>query len=195
MYFYPNQPGAGRGSETAHGVFCFKTFLMTYPNFMKVGDFSRNLFGTNILNFLLLLFFSNSNWCQHFFTTSYNFLCTLFVGIINISLAILAVFESRGFRKSFYDFCNNTFPIDAVTINFSESFQQLKNRIAVLSWNNNVNKRVFQKTFFWRNLRLSRSIFQWKESCSNRSLTWIQRKCFISSHLEIRSVSNTFTTI
>ena len=131
---------------------------MTYTNFMKVCDFSKNLFGMNILNFFFLLF-SNSTWCQHFFTTSCNFLCALFVGIINISLAILAVFESRGFRKSFYDFCNNTFPIDAVTVNFSESFQQLKNRIAVLSWNNNVNKRVFQRTFFWRNLRLKQVNF------------------------------------
>ena len=38
------------------------------------------------------------------------------VGIINIFLAILVVFEYRGFRKNFIHFSANTFPISTVVI-------------------------------------------------------------------------------
>ena len=38
------------------------------------------------------------------------------VGIINLFLAILVVFEYRGFRKNFIHFSANTFPISTVVI-------------------------------------------------------------------------------
>ena len=41
------------------------------------------------------------------------------VGIVNVSLAILVEYESRGFRKETYiDFTNNAIPIDTVITNF-----------------------------------------------------------------------------
>ena len=43
--------------------------------------------------------------------------CILSVGIMNICLTILVVFESREFRKSYIHFSNNFFPIGTVFIN------------------------------------------------------------------------------
>ena len=41
------------------------------------------------------------------------------VGIVNVSLAILVKYESKGFRKETYiDFTNNAIPIDTVITNF-----------------------------------------------------------------------------
>ena len=41
------------------------------------------------------------------------------VGIMYVSLAILVVYESRGFRKKTYiDFSSNTFPTNTVITNF-----------------------------------------------------------------------------
>ena len=56
-----------------------------------------SLSGINILKF----YFQNSNWslqCQHFFTT----FAMSSVGIMNIFLTILVVFESRRFAKNLY---------------------------------------------------------------------------------------------
>ena len=36
---------------------------------------------------------------------------------MNISLTILVVLESRRFKKTFFDFSNNTFPIERSIIN------------------------------------------------------------------------------
>ena len=59
-----------------------------------------------------------------FFTTRCYFLCMSSVGIMNMSLKILVVFESREFRKTYIDFSNitnftqiNTFPIESYIIN------------------------------------------------------------------------------
>ena len=59
----------GRRETLPAGIFCIY-FLVTHPNFMKLGNFSYNLSGINILIF----FFQNSDWFQqweHFFRTRY----------------------------------------------------------------------------------------------------------------------------
>ena len=66
-------------------------FLVTHSNFMEFGDFSYNFSGINILEFFL----QNSNWFLLVLSVSP-------VGIMNISLAILVVFESTRFRKNLY---------------------------------------------------------------------------------------------
>ena len=78
-------------------------FLVTHLKFMKFCGFFKNLSGINILIFFFF-FFQNSNCflqCQHFFMSRCYFFCMSSVEIVNISLTILVVFESRRFRKSF----------------------------------------------------------------------------------------------
>ena len=48
------------------------------------------------------------------------FLCMLSVGIMHTSLAMLIVFESRGFRKTCIQFSNNTFPIGTVIMSLGK---------------------------------------------------------------------------
>ena len=55
--------------------------------------------------------------CQYLFMIRCYFFCISSVGIINISMTILFVFQFRRFRKTFIDFCNNTFPIETGIIN------------------------------------------------------------------------------
>ena len=45
--------------------------------------------------------------------------------IMNMSFAILVVFESRGLEKTYIYFSNNTFPIDAVIINLGNYIWQI----------------------------------------------------------------------
>ena len=84
-------------------------FLVTHPNFIKFGDFSKNLSG---INFLIFFFKIRTGFCS--VSTFHNqvlFFCTSPVEKMNISLIMcisftvnisLTVFEFRRFRKSFY---------------------------------------------------------------------------------------------
>ena len=54
--------------------------------------------------------------CQDFLTTRGYFLYMSSVGMMNITLAILVVFESRGLRKSYIHFSNNTISVSTVII-------------------------------------------------------------------------------
>ena len=77
---------------------------------MDFGDFSWNLSGINILIFFskFELLFAVSG----LFHNQMLFSFTSTVGIINISLTILVVFEYKRFRKTFIDFSNNIFQIE-----------------------------------------------------------------------------------
>ena len=85
------------GGETIPWYILFYNFLVTHPNFMKFGDFYQNLSGIDILDF----FFSKFEpvFAVGFSWPSVIILCMSSVGIMVIALAILVIFESRGFRK------------------------------------------------------------------------------------------------
>ena len=105
---YPNQPGGGGGQG---GYFA----LHLVSNSSK--SHAKNLSGINIL-----IFFFKWNWflqCQHFFTTKCYFFCVSSVGIMNIFLTILVLFESKRFAKktSIDFFFNNTFLIGKISVN------------------------------------------------------------------------------
>ena len=78
--------------------------------------FRGNLSWINILNFFFKIWtgFCNVNI---FLRPNVIFYCMSSVGKMNISLTILVLFESRRFRKNFFDFSNNTFPIQTGIIN------------------------------------------------------------------------------
>ena len=71
-----------------------------YTSMMKLVTFPKIYLGL-----IFWVFFSKLKLvlqCQHFFTTRCYFLCMSSVGIMNISLVILVVFEFRDFRKILY---------------------------------------------------------------------------------------------
>ena len=83
---------------------------------MKSGDFSLNLSGINILDY----FFKISTGfgvmaVPALFHDQVLSLCMSSVTIVNISFAVLVVFESTGFRKNLYKtYIKLIFPIDTV---------------------------------------------------------------------------------
>ena len=103
-----NQPGRGAKDPLqppcptlpSHGIF---NFLVLHLYFMKnkyVMTFCKIYLGL-----ILWIFFQNLNWflqCHHFFTTWCYFLCMSSVGITNITLKTLVIFEPRRFRKNLY---------------------------------------------------------------------------------------------
>ena len=114
----PNTPG--RGGRNAPWYIFFYNFLVIHPNFVRVGDFSKIYLG---LIFWVLLFFkirTDFLQGQHFFTNRCYFFCVSSVGIMIVSLAILVVFQSTGFRKNLYHFSNKIFPIDTVITKYEE---------------------------------------------------------------------------
>ena len=91
--------------------------LQFFSNSSKFHATFLNLSGNNILDF-----FQNSKCllqCQRFHNQALFFVRTSSIKKMNISLAILVVFESRGFEKIYSHFPNKTFPISSVIINLS----------------------------------------------------------------------------
>ena len=90
----------GNGLKHPPGIFCFITFY-------ELTQISWNLvtFPKIYLALVFWIFFQHSNWFlqhKHFFTTRCYFLCMSSVRIMNISLAVLVVFESRWYRENLF---------------------------------------------------------------------------------------------
>ena len=84
---------------------------------MKFGDFPKIY-----LELILWIFFSKHE--LDFTVPAISFFFISSVGIMNISLAILVVFESRGFRKNF-SLLNDTFSTDTVIINLGNYIRRI----------------------------------------------------------------------
>ena len=93
-------------------IYFVSYFLVTHPNFMKLGTFPKIYLG---LIFCLFFFFQNSNWFlqyQHFFTTRCYF---LYVFCWKNEYILHDI--SRIWVKKVNDFSNDTLPIDTGIIN------------------------------------------------------------------------------
>ena len=91
-------------------IFCFANSLVTHPNFMKFGEFSLNLCGTNIFFFEIRTGFCSVN--------------TFFDQVLQIKnkmiwFSFYIVFSYVLFYVSCcqYNFSHNTFTVDTVVIN------------------------------------------------------------------------------
>ena len=119
------------------GVFCFITFQLLIQISWNFVTFPKIYLGL-----ILWIFVQCLTWflqCQHFFTTRCYFLCMLSVGIMHTSLAMLIVFESRGFRKTCIQFSNNTFPIGTVIMSLGSIYGEFDLLIKILNLNDRLD--------------------------------------------------------
>ena len=90
------------GGQTApHWFILPYNFLITYPDFVKLGDFFKNLSRINILNF----FFSRFDLVFAVLALLHDMVLFFLLSLVrkmNISLTILVIFVSRMFRKKIY---------------------------------------------------------------------------------------------
>ena len=90
-------------------------FSATFPNLRNLVTFPKIYLGLifGIFFSIFELVFAVSA----LFHDQLLFFCVSSVGKMNTCLILIVVFKSRSFRKFFFDFSNNTFPIETGVIN------------------------------------------------------------------------------
>ena len=110
--FNPNQTG---GLKKLPRYILLYNFSTTSPNLRNLVTFPKIYLGLIFWNFFSIfkLVFAVSA----LFHDQLLFFCMCSVGKMNTCLTLIVPFKSRSFRKIFFDFFNNTFPIETGVIN------------------------------------------------------------------------------